>query len=293
MTLATKAPFRAETEDGWLVGPWRAPVNISADAAGTIHDDATARELGLRRGTVAGSIHMEQMVPLALHAFGPDWARRGALSVYFTHATGDGEPVRCRLGEIVRDGENTHARIEMRTPDDVLVCEGVASLGPPPEAGPLRDRLRRATTQEPKDLRMLADIAVGKSVRDAPARMTAARVDQHAPGVTEPLSMFAETPRALSMNFVIDVLRAGEAALLQSRGPFVGLYGAIEVEFIAGPVREETDYTLAGRVLALAESPQTEMAWYESRIAGSDGTPVARMIMMTRLMKASSPHWAP
>ena len=43
---------------GRVVGPWRTPRNLSADAAGSIHDDATAAGLGFRGGTVAGNIHM-------------------------------------------------------------------------------------------------------------------------------------------------------------------------------------------------------------------------------------------
>jgi hypothetical protein len=122
--------------------------------------------------------------------------------------------------------------------------------------------------------------------------MARARVDEHVPGVTEPLAIFAERPRGLPMNLAIDVLRADEPHLLRARGPFVGLYGAIEVEFLAGPLREETDYLADGRVLALAETPQTEVAWRETTLTDARGAPAARMIMMTRLMKASSPLWS-
>lgn len=288
MIVATKAPFRTESEDGWVCGPWRAPVNISADAPGTIHDDATARELGLRRGTVAGSIHMEQFVPLAIHAFGDAWSRTGALSLYFVQATGDGEAVRCRMAPV----EGRHARVEMRDAAGALISEGVASLGPPPTSGPLRDRLARACTAGAPSLRILADVRIGDAVSNMPSRMASTRVDHYLTGVTEPLAIFAERPRALPMNLAIDTLRADEAALLRPRGAFVGLYGAIEVEFLAGPVREETDYVCDGRILALGETPQTEVAWRESRICDGAGAPVARMIMMTRFMKASSPLWA-
>ena len=46
-------------------GPLWAARNWSADAgAGSIHDDATATELGFRGGTVAGDIHMNQFPPV-------------------------------------------------------------------------------------------------------------------------------------------------------------------------------------------------------------------------------------
>ena len=81
-------------QDGAWTGPYRAPVNASADAAGSIHDDATAQRLGFRGGTVAGSIHMDQFPPILMHAFGARWFETGGLSTYFLHATTGGEPVR-------------------------------------------------------------------------------------------------------------------------------------------------------------------------------------------------------
>lgn len=42
-----------------LSGPWRHPINSSADEKGGIHDDETASNLGFAGGTIAGSIHME------------------------------------------------------------------------------------------------------------------------------------------------------------------------------------------------------------------------------------------
>jgi hypothetical protein len=54
----------------------------------------------------------------------------------------------------------------------------------------------------------------------------------------------------------------------------------------------ERDYLVEGRVLALGESPKTEVAWYESTLReAADGRPVARLIMMSRLLKASSALW--
>ncbi|MCR5879261.1 hypothetical protein [Phenylobacterium sp. J367] len=48
-----------------------------------------------------------------------------------------------------------------------------------------------------------------------------------------------------------------------------------------------------GRVVALSESPKTEVAWYESNLRdAADGRAVARLLMMSRLLKASSPLWA-
>ena len=71
------------------------------------------------------------------------------------------------------------------------------------------------------------------------------------------------------------------------------MFGAIELEFLDGPVFLDRDYRADGRVLALGDSPKTEVAWYESTIReASSGRRVARLVMMSRLLKASSRLWA-
>ena len=78
-----------------IVGPLRHPRNLEQSIPGSIHEDSTARKLGLRGGTVAGSLHMEQFPPLLVEALGEEWWRTGGLSLYFKYATTDGEGVRC------------------------------------------------------------------------------------------------------------------------------------------------------------------------------------------------------
>ncbi|MQA00538.1 MAG: hypothetical protein GEU80_14610 [Dehalococcoidia bacterium] len=66
-----------EEQDGVMRGPLKAPANLAADAAGSIHDDKTAQKLGFRGGTVAGSVHMQQFPPVLVRAFGPEWFETG------------------------------------------------------------------------------------------------------------------------------------------------------------------------------------------------------------------------
>jgi hypothetical protein len=75
-------------------GPLWAARNWSAnDGAGSIHDDATAAELGFRGGTVAGDVHMNQFPPVLIDLFGKDWFEQGYLSLIFRNATIDREQV--------------------------------------------------------------------------------------------------------------------------------------------------------------------------------------------------------
>lgn len=113
-----------------LSGEERRPVNPAQ--SGSIHDDSVAQKLGFRGGTIAGSIHLEQFVPLLLEAFGAEWFRSGSLSAYFRYATLHDEPVRCFLRKPERSAD-VQVEAWMDTPSGQRVCEGTASVGRPPE----------------------------------------------------------------------------------------------------------------------------------------------------------------
>lgn len=280
----TEYPFIATVDGDWLTGPWRSPKNIAAQAAGTIHDDATARALGLRGGTVAGSIHMEQCVPVALARLGVDWHARGGLSLYFRNATQDGEPVRVRIGR----GDGVCAPVEIRASDDVLVAEGTASLGKDDQSA-LRQRLR--AVRPPTELRIMRDVRVGNSATRRGVAIGDARLAAHLPIMTEPQGIYRDE-RALPINLAIDLLRAAEADIAPLPDGVVGLYGAIELQMYSGPLRADTPYNVTGVVLALSDTPQTEAIWHAATAHSADGALVAEMLMMSRVMKASSPLWA-
>jgi hypothetical protein len=72
----------------------------------------------------------------------------------------------------------------------------------------------------------------------------------------------------------------------------VGLWGAIEIQHLKGPVLVERDYQVRARVLAVSETPKTEYLWYESTLSDPEGgDDIAAMLMMLRFMKASHPAW--
>lgn len=280
---------------GPIAGPWRAPVNISLDAAGSIHDDRTAQKLGLRGGTVAGSIHMEQFPPLLMEIFGEGWLKNGGLSLYFRHATTNGERARCHADPPVRTGEISRARVWMETEASDLVCEGTANAGGVDPGSALRQRL--ATATPPRELRILEHLRIGASVEGVAVRISGAALDKHLHVITEPLPCYRDASmfggRALPANLTIDALRAGEKRLAPLPSPSVGLYGAIEVQMIDGPVFAERDYVVRSRIVGLGESPQTEVIWTESVLSEPNGKrDIALLLLMSRLMKASSPLWA-
>ncbi|HEX2560630.1 hypothetical protein [Phenylobacterium sp.] len=280
--------FVAEERDGILSGPVRRPVNVSRAAEGSIHDDGTAQALGFRGGTVAGNIHMEQFPPLMVARFGSAWWRTGGLSLHFLHATTDGEPVQAFVGR-PESGAVPRAEAWMETPEGVRVCEGTAWLGGDDPNSALR--LKLAAARPAAELRILASAQVGDEVRDVPSRLDSGPALVRLDGVTEPLPEY-RADKVAAPAVAIDALRAVEAPLFRSQGEFVGLFGAIELQFLAGPVFLDRDYLADGRVVGLSESPKTEIAWYESVLREADGgRPIARLLMMSRLLKASSPLW--
>ncbi len=91
----------------------------------------------------------------------------------------------------------------------------------------------------------------------------------------------------------VNLYRPVQEALLKLESRPVGLFGAIELQNLRGPLRADTPYVGRGRILALSESPKTENIWYQAWAADPDtGEDVAWMIMYLRFLKASSPLWA-
>lgn len=280
-------------EDGWI-GPWREPTNISAEAAGSFHDDATARKLGLKGGTVAGSIHMEQFAPLLVGVLGQEWWRTGSLSLYFREATTHGEKVRCHAGAPRTWNGFTRVPVWMEGVDGQRINEGSASIGAPDQTSDLRRRMFES--RPAGELRILREARIGDFTYDVPSQIASTRLDAHLPIITERCEEYVDGgllgARALPMNLTIDAFRAIEKSLVVPDGPRVGLYGAIEVQYVSGPVFADRPYTASGRILALSDSPKTEIMWWEAQLADAEsGALVATMLHMTRLMKASSPLW--
>jgi hypothetical protein len=278
------APFSTIQEDDWLIGPWRSPQNIARHAAGTIHDDTTAQALGLRGGTVAGSIHMEQCTPLLAQHFGAEWFRYGGLSLYFRHATQDGEPVQARLRS---DGER--ADVEIRNDAEAVVAEGSASLGADPSSV-LRQRLAKA--QPPRELRILEGVRLGAEAEQRNVVVLRSQLNAYLPTITERQATYNQFG-ALPYNLAIDLLRAAEPKLARLPPGVVGLYGGIEVQAMEGPLLADQAYTVRARVVGLGDTPQTEVLWHQAEAFEDSGALVCTLLMMSRVMKASSKLWLP
>jgi len=286
--------FHYDERDGVLTGPTRSPRNNAKHlGAGSIHDDATAQKLGFRGGTVAGSLHMEQFPPLLIEALGSEWLERGGMSLYFKYATTDAEPVKA----FARRARPEDARVEiwMDDAEGHRVADGTANVGGTDEGSTVRTRI--AAMPAPEDLRILANVTAGHLGERVPTRIATEALERRLEVITEALpaytdpAIFGELIATPALQ--VQVMRPGERSILPRNSDFgVGLFGAIELQLLRGPVFVEHDYETQAKVLAVGETPKTEYLYYESNLyePGSDES-VLSMIMMLRFMKASSKLW--
>ena len=283
-----REPFSLLTQDGWGRGPWRRPVNSSRHEAGTIHDDATARQLGFAAGPVAGSIHFEQFEPLLRAVLGGGWSAGGSLSLWFDTPAFDGDALQAR----VEDSAAPRRRVRLARVDGSQIAQGSASIGVD-ALGEVRARLQRLRPSEPP--RMLGAVLPGFTVAPLRVRVSAAEVDQRLPLLTEALpehQAAAGAARQVPLSTAIHAMRTFERGLPLDGVNGVGLFGAIEWQWRAGPLRVDQDVAVSACVLATGTSPRSEMLWTEATMSdASTGREIARMLMLSRLLKQGSPLW--
>jgi hypothetical protein len=274
--------------DGVVVGPLRRSVNQAQQIKDSIHNDAVASKLGFRGGTVAGSIHLELFPPLLLEAFGDRWFERGTLSINFRNPTTDREPVRAKLQAPSTDGSDVQVDAWIEREDGLLVGEGTASVGDPAEPSALCALdLNRF---EPGQLRILDGFSAGDAIDEAPVRMPAKHQTDRLEVITEPLERYSGDAPVASPATLVHFLYEHPAKVIGRRaGKAVGLFGAIEVRHVDGPLILDRTYNVGGQILAVGSSPKTEYVWFESYANDPSGKRIAEMRMQLRWMKASSP----
>lgn len=270
-----------------LAGEFRVPRNAFQQAPGSIHNDAVASKLGFKGGTVPGSVHMDQFVPMLLELYGERWFQRGDMSLHFTQATVDAEKVRA----VVTPGEG-RARLSMFNEAGAKICEGTASANAPDSLSELARKLPMQTPAEPGRLRILAGHAVGDEVFDIPLRVEVADLQSSLERITEPHRLYSED-HVLPPSHLVRLAHGARSRVLSKVGSSVGLFGSLEVRQYRGPLRAGLDYVGRTRVLRLTESPKAENVWYDVVIADpATGDDVGCVQFVIRLMKASSDLWA-
>lgn len=269
-----------------LVGDFRTPRNAFQEAPGSIHNDAVASKLGFKGGTVPGSVHMDQFVPQILQTYGPGWFETGNMSLYFTQATVDAEEVQAVL---VPGAERAELRMYNRDGD--LICRGTANAAAHDPKSELELLMAKQTPAAAGELRILADFEVGEEQKDIPLRVEIDFLDASLTRITEPLDLYA-TDHVLPPSHAIKLSHIVRPVVLAKVKSSVGLFGALEVRHLKGPLLAGRDYLGRTKILKLTQSPKAEAAWYDVFISDKEtGEEVAVVRYMLRFMKASSPLW--
>jgi hypothetical protein len=281
-----------EVKDGYIYGGWRQPVNVWSRLPGSIHNDEVAQNVGMRGGTIPGTIHLNLFPPLLLKAFGQRWFERGTLSVYYTYATTDREDVRAILGAPPEGAKDAQVEVRAETPDGHTVVKGTASVGDAREVTYLQSQeLKNAPAEE---LRILAGLAAGQDLIASSVTISQEKVDEALATITEPLDWYrggspwgtAIVPPALAARTMILTPAGPDGKAFEFKA--VGFYGATELRNVNGPVKVGVPYQIKGKIVCVGASPKTEFLWIDSYIDEQDsGKRIAEMRHMTRWMKSS------
>lgn len=271
-----------------LTGEFRAPHNGFQQASGSIHNDEVASKLGFKGGTVPGSVHMDQFVPMLLELYGRAWFETGDISLHFSQATVDREEVQA----VVQPGD-PRARLLMFNRAGQQICVGTASPKARDAGSELTRRMAEQAAADPARLRIYADVRAGDTTSDIPMRVNRADYDAGLGRITERLPIY-DAEGVLSPAFAIRLAHMSRPFVMaKAKTPYVGLFGALEVRHLAGPLLADKDYVGRTTMRKITESPKTENVWYDVDIAdAASGQDVASVTFMIRAMKASSPLWS-
>src|SRR5258706_11246221 len=183
----------------------------------------------------------------------------------------------------------------MKRDEGLDVCEGTASLGDQSRSA-LRTRDLRGC--EPAELRILAALRPGmelgvEKVRLGPERQRERIAREQCSG---PLEWYAgPSPwggAIAAPSAAVELLWAAPTkALREHTGRAVGLFGAIEIAHLAGPIFLDATYTVTGEVAAVGQSPKTKYLLFDSPATDEQGKDTSSPRILLPFMKSASPRY--
>jgi len=257
-----------------LIGTWQQPENRWADLPNSIHNDAVATKIGMRGGTIPGTVHLGHFVPLIRDLFGDRWWHEGSISMFYTFATTHREDVRAviKVPEAAIGDRDVQLDAWVENTEAKVVAKGTIAVGQP-DAVPYVRSLPLENAK-PGANRILANLHVGAEI---PPKDDVVMKEGGVDGIL------------LNAATMYGPLNAGFPK--GSIAPAVGFFGATEIVLRHGPIRTGPRYRRTGRVVCVGDSPKTEFAWVDSALHDERGVLIAEMRHLTRWMKASSPLW--
>ncbi|GAA5233366.1 hypothetical protein FOZ76_09275 [Verticiella sediminum] len=294
-----------------IAGPLRKPRQMLADQTydshKSIHDDATAADLGLRGAPIEGPTHFSQFDPLLLALWGPAWFETGCISAHYQNMVVEGEEVRAFVEQPAPDAR--FVRIWAEKKDGTPVLKGTASVGAPLADDPPTEIEQRIANLRPSaQLVINRDLAVGQKGAVSPEHVRMGfdqHMGEHYPFtlndklrvITEPCPWYtaedgAGSPwgRPIVPTEMVSVLLGttmGQAGF-RGRGPAIGLFAGQQIRYLQGPIFVDHPYELEREIIALSESAKTESVWVRTRVYDAKTRAlVAEMILNHATLKAS------
>ncbi|KKN39637.1 hypothetical protein LCGC14_0741420 [marine sediment metagenome] len=293
-----------EIKDGKIFGGWRAPENLARASTTSIHDDDVAKSVGMRGGTIQGTIHLSMFAPLAQKIFGDRWFEQGTVSMYYTFATTDKEEVRAiielpqgtseEILPIATKDVQVKAWAELKNGQQIMT--GTISTGSPKEPSYLQSL--ELKNSKPEDLRILARYKVGDELPSEEILLTQDAANRGLRRITDQLEYYKGKDKSPWGNAILYPTALFEAMALgfsrTSTDEFkaVPFYGATELRNINGPALIGVPYITKGKYVCIGVSRKTEYFWLDSTLEEKEtGKIVASMRHLNRFMKAGSPHY--
>lgn len=287
-------------EDGKMIGGWRAPENLARASTTSIHDDNVAKSVGMRGGTIQGTIHLSMFAPLAQKIFGDRWFEQGTVSMYYTFATVDKEEVRA----IIELPPNTYKEMLPVASNDVQVkawaelkggqqiMTGTVSIGAPAEPSYLQAVELRDSP--PEDLRILSRHKVGDDHPPKEILLTQEEANRGLRRITDQLDYYkGKSPWGNAIIYptaMFEAMAFGFAHTATEEYQAVPFYGATEIRNINGPAFIGVPYIAKGKFMCIGASKKTEYLWLDSTLEEKEtGKIIASMRHLNRFMKAGSP----
>lgn len=278
-----------EIKDGFAIGPWREQLNLWTNLKTSIHDDKTAKKVGMRGGTIPGTMHLNLFPPLFLKLFGKDWFETGSLSLYYLYATMHKEKVRAVIGLPPENSKNALVETRVEMEDGKLAAKGTVSIGNPSETSYLRSlELKNSKAGE---TRILAGLKAGDELKSRV--VTIKQSDLSLKSIVEPMDFYSgNSPwggSILPPSYMYLIMTLSFTQLDGKKLQGVPFYGATELENINGPIKTDIPYKITGKLVSVGVSRKTEYFWEDTEIREKDSDKlIARMRHMNRFMKAGS-----
>ncbi|MFX1363946.1 MAG: hypothetical protein ACFFCE_13795 [Promethearchaeota archaeon] len=293
-----------EIKDGKVIGGWRAPENLIREATTSIHDDDVAQSVGMRGGTIQGTIHLSMFAPLGLKIFGNRWFEQGTVSMYYTFATIDKEEVRAIIElppgttedmlPLAMNDIQVKAWAEMKSGQQIMT--GTVSIGSPKEPSYLQGL--ELKNSNPEEFRILAGLRVGDELPSREILLTQEEANIGLKRIKDQLDYYKDKEKSPWENTIFYPTVLFEAMALgyekTSTEDFnaVPFFGATELRYINGPALIGVPYIAKGKYTCIGVSKKTEYFWLDSTLEEKEtGKLIASMRHLDRFMKAGSPHY--